>query len=383
MTLELGSTRGRARPASRAPRRVVMSADAVGGVWRYAIDLAGSLQQRGVAVALAGFGPPPSRAQRAEADAARLQLTWTDQPLDWMPGGLAASASVRREIARAADAFKADIAHVNSLAYAGREFSQPVLAVAHSCVPTWWRAVRGCEAPSPWREHLHANAKGLRAATGIIVPSHAHGASLRAAYGEDFDVRVVYNGSTPTPAFRRRREPLVFAAGRWWDEAKNARALDAAARLTKWPILMAGSLHDPGGPRATIAHARALGPLDARTTCEWMRRASVFVAPSLYEPFGLAILEAARASTPLVLADIPTFRELWDGAALFAPPHEPAAFAAAIDRLMADADLRRSLARRARARAGRLTLDAQADAMLAAYASAVAGAETNAMRSAV
>lgn len=383
MTLELGAARGRTRrPARRAVRRVLMSVDAVGGVWRYAIDLAGSLQQRGVEVALAGFGPPPSRAQHAEANAARLHLTWSDLPLDWMPGGTAAIASVRGEIARAADAFRADIAQVNSLAYAGREFSQPVVAVAHSCVPTWWRTVRGGDAPAPWSAHLSANAKGLRAATRIIAPSRAHGACLRSVYGEDLDVRVVYNASTPTPAFRRRREPFVFAAGRWWDEGKNARTLDAAARLTKWPILMAGSLHDPSGPRAAIAHARALGPLDARVTREWMRRASVFVAPSLYEPFGLAILEAARASTPLVLADIPTFRELWDDAALFASPHEPAAFAAAIDRLMTDAKLRRTLARRARARAGRLTPDAQADAMFDIYSSAVADGDTHAMRSA-
>ena len=36
-----------------------------------------------------------------------------------------------------------------------------------------------------------------------------------------------------------------------------------------------------------------------------------------YEPFGLAVLEAAQAGMRLVLSDIPSFRELWDGAATF------------------------------------------------------------------
>ena len=44
-----------------------------------------------------------------------------------------------------------------------------------------------------------------------------------------------------------------------------------------------------------------------------MRRAGVFVVPALYEPFGLAALEAASGACPLVLADIPSLRELWMG----------------------------------------------------------------------
>ena len=48
-------------------------------------------------------------------------------------------------------------------------------------------------------------------------------------------------------------------------------------------------------------------------------RCPIFVSAARYEPFGLAVLEAAQAGCALVLSDIPTFRELWDGAALFVP----------------------------------------------------------------
>lgn len=382
MTMQPGVCNDRIRrPRPPAVQRILMTVDAVGGVWRYAMDLSQSLQRRGLAIALIGFGPAPSRAQRAEAQTARLPLAWNELPLDWMPGGIAALAGARNAIAHAASAFKADLVHVNSLAYAGPELALPIAAVAHSCVPTWWRAVRGGEVTACWRPHVRANAAGLGAAACVIAPSLSHAALVRDAYGCDENIRVVYNASAETPALRRPREPFVFAAGRWWDEAKNARALDEAARSTKWPVVMAGSLQDPGGPRRSISHARALGPLDANATREWMRSASIFAAPSLYEPFGLAVLEAARASTPLVLSDIPTFRELWDGAALFAPPADPSAFASAIDALMCDADLRRRLARRARERAARFTLERQAEAMLDAYRAAMsAEADTNLRR---
>ena len=49
------------------PKLVLMTADCVGGVWTYALDLARALSARGVSVALATMGRPPSGAQRAEA----------------------------------------------------------------------------------------------------------------------------------------------------------------------------------------------------------------------------------------------------------------------------------------------------------------------------
>ena len=61
-----------------------------------------------------------------------------------------------------------------------------------------------------------------------------------------------------------------------------------------------------------------LGALDERRSerLAW-RSGRSSPRTALYEPFGLAVLEAAQAGCALVLSDIPTFRELWDGAALF------------------------------------------------------------------
>ncbi len=48
-----------------------------------------------------------------------------------------------------------------------------------------------------------------------------------------------------------------------------------------------------------------------------MHRAAIFVSPTKYEPFGLDILEAAKAGCALCVSDIETLRELWSGTASF------------------------------------------------------------------
>jgi glycosyltransferase involved in cell wall biosynthesis len=114
-------------------------------------------------------------------------------------------------------------------------------------------------------------------------------------------------------------------------------------------------------------HASAAGPLPHAAATALIRSAGVFVGPSLYEPFGLAVAEAARAARPLVLSDIPTYRELWGDAALYVAPGDAEALAATINCLAADPMLRRMLGRAAQVRARRFTVAAQARAMADLY----------------
>ena len=57
--------------------RILMTLDAVGGVWRYAMDLAAELRAAGVSTVFLGFGPGPSERQRHEAEATGV-LDWAD-----------------------------------------------------------------------------------------------------------------------------------------------------------------------------------------------------------------------------------------------------------------------------------------------------------------
>jgi glycosyltransferase involved in cell wall biosynthesis len=353
------------------PRRVLMTADAVGGVWRYAIDLCRSLNGAGVAVLLACPGPPPRPGQVAEAAAlpgTRLHLL--DAPLDWMARDAAALRDLPRLLEDLARREGCDLLHLNLPSQAAElRGEMPVVVVSHSCVVTWWQAMRGTPLPAEWAWQHALNQAGLARADAVLAPSGSHAAALRAAYGLARGIGVVPNAARPD-AHDGPREDFVFAAARWWDEGKNAALLDAAAVRTAWPIRAAGACRGENGQDFTFHHAEALGALPHEATRALMRRASIFASPSRYEPFGLAALEAAQSGAALVLADIPTYRELWRDAALLVDPVDPRAFAAAIDGLAQDPARRLALAERGRARAGRFTADRQLLALLPAYAAA-------------
>ena len=351
----------------KARRRVLMTIDAVGGVWRYAMDLAKAMSEtHGIETVFMGFGPQPSP-EKASAALNIGKLVWLDAPLDWTAPDEAALATVPDSIAALALQEKVDLIHLNLPSQAaGLKVAFPIVAVSHSCVATWFAGVRGHDLPSDWHWHYLLNRKGFDRADAVIAPSRSHAAMLGKAYGRIGRLHIVHNGS----GFESRetnKESFVFAAGRWWDDGKNGAVLDRAATKVDWPFVVAGSNAGPTGQYLAFDNLSHLGELSHRDTMDLMTRAAIVVSPSVYEPFGLAPLEAARAGAALVLADIPTYRELWNGVALFADPHQPAAFAEAINRLSKDSDLRLIFAKKARQRSAAFTVEAQAAAVNRIY----------------
>jgi glycosyltransferase involved in cell wall biosynthesis len=351
-------------PAS-APH-VLMTLDAVGGVWRYAMDVAAALTRRGYAFTFAGLGPPPSPAQRAEAE--RIgQVIWLDAPLDWMAKGESQLDPVPELLSALVEDQHIDLVHLNLPSQAsGLKLAVPVVVMSHSCVVTWFAAVRGTAVPVDWQWQFDINRQGFDAADVVLAPSQSHAEMLRASYGPIDGLTVVHNASGASIA-PTRKDAMVFAAGRWWDDGKNGALLDAATWHSAWPVAMAGPCTGPNGQRLDLHCARSLGQLPHAEVAQWMARAAIVASPSRYEPFGLAPLEAARAGAALVLSDIPTYRELWDGAALFAAPDDAKAFAQAINRFAGDDALRHEFAARARQRSGRYSIEAQGAAMQAIY----------------
>ncbi|EAR53126.1 putative glycosyltransferase protein [Oceanicola granulosus HTCC2516] len=341
---------------------VLLTLDAVGGVWRYAIDLARGLRALGRPVCFAGFGPAPDAAQRAEAEALG-PLDWGPQALEWMARGPGDVAGAGDWLAEVADRRGAGLIQCNLPSQAADLPSgRPVLAVSHSCLASWFEAVRGSGVPGDMAWAHELTAAGLARADAVVAPSAAQAAALKRLYSGLNDLHVVHNASADAVPEVTRTETIV-AAGRWWDEGKGGATLDAAAGRVDWPVLMLGATAGPNGARLDVQVADHRGALPHDAAARLIASAGIFVSPSLYEPFGLAVLEAARAGAPLVLSDIPTFRELWDDSALFFPPGDADALAATLTALARDPARRSALGAAAKTRAARYTLAAQARAM--------------------
>jgi phosphatidyl-myo-inositol alpha-mannosyltransferase len=355
----------------KAGLHVLMTADAVGGVWQYALDLADGLRRHGVKTTLAVLGPAPSADQQASAEAAGATIILTDLPLDWTAGSQGEVAEAGHALARIAAHVKPDIVHLNAPALAASaRFGVPVVAVCHSCVATWWQAVKGGSLPEEfvWRTDLVR--QGYAAADRLLAPTLAFAQATAQAYDLPKAPIVVRNGRRAVRADNgASSEPFVFTAGRLWDEGKNFAVIDRAAAHLSVPVIAAGPLQGPNGARIEACNVRALGRVSDMEIAQHLGAQPVFVSVARYEPFGLAVLEAAQAGCPLILSDIPTFRELWGGAALFVQPEDEEALGSAIESLVQDPEARADLGRAARKRADAYTVEAMSAGVLAAYRS--------------
>ena len=352
------------------PIRLFMTCDAVGGVWQYALDLARGLEPHGVQTTLAVLGPAPAEDQRAKADAIPgLRLIRADFPLEWLAlsGGVVEAAGAA--VAALSRESKADIVHLNTPALGAEGgFTAPLVAAAHSCVATWWKAVGQGPMPNDFTWRTALVRRGYAVADRLIAPSHAFAEATQEVYGLDEAPTVVRNGREPSRLKAADHlGDFVFTAGRLWDPGKGMEVLDRAARRMSTLVVAAGPLSGPHGQSVPLRHVRCLGRVDDAEVAARLAARPVFVSPSLYEPFGLAVLEAAQAGCALVLSDIPTFRELWGGAAVFAPAGDDAALADALQHVMLDPDLRLELGEAARRRARRYTVKAMADRVHGVY----------------
>lgn len=352
-----------------------MTADSVGGVWTYALQLASELGRRDVEVTLVVMGGKPSPDQAREAaEIKHLSLIGTDLRLEWMSEPDADLEISGRLLLELEAEQRPDIVHLNGYAHAALPFTAPVLVAAHSCVPSWWAACRGTPLPAEWSAYRQRVAAGVAAADLLVAPTQSFLHDFIDLHGAPRASRVILNGRDPAVFAPGPKRAMALAVGRLWDEAKNTGTLCRAADGLGWPVLVAGEATSPEGGTAELPpNVHCVGRIGTPEIAARMAEAAVFAAPARYEPFGLAILEAAFSGCALVLGDIPTLRELWEGAAIFVAPEDAGALRDALSALLSDPEAAAALGRRARRRAGRYTAARMGGAYLEAYAGMLPG----------
>ncbi|CAN5739955.1 glycosyltransferase family 4 protein [soil metagenome] len=344
--------------------KVMMTADTIGGVWTYAVELIRALPQVQFALATMGGEPEALELPNVQVFPGRYALEWMDEP--WAEVDRAGEWLL--EIARD---FQPDLVHLNGYAHAVLPWNAPTVVVAHSCVFSWWKAVKGEKPPPQFDEYHRRVRSGLAAAALVIAPTAAMLNSLGENYDFAGDGRVIFNARDPQlfpPGYKRN---VICAAGRFWDEAKNLATLEAAAPHVRWPIEVAGggtSFRSSMDTPKRVPPLRFLGRLPAEQVPAMFAAAAIYAFPARYEPFGLSVLEAALSGCALVLGEIPSLREVWGDAAMFVPPNDCVALAAALNGLIEDPAARAAMAERARGRAAEFSPRRMAKAYLHAYA---------------
>jgi glycosyltransferase involved in cell wall biosynthesis len=331
---------------------ILVTADTLGGVWTYTRELVTGLVRRGERVTLVSFGNIPTVAQTRWMDyLENFEYRPTAFKLEWMLDSEADMAASAQYLEALVEETRPDLLHLSQFYYGSLACDIPRVVVAHSDVVSWWMAVHKTPPPATdWlRWYRHIVARGLSAATAVVAPSRWMLEQVQLYYGSPSHAAVIYNGRTPA-LFNPHisKEDKIVTVGRLWDSGKNVSLLLRHE--------LPGQVHIVGSDRHPELHSSAFAAEAIRSNVhldpeqeeaqltQTLARAGIYVATSQYEPFGLAPVEAALSRCALVASDIPTFRELWDGSAVFFVNNDSASLQTAITRLLCDRSLRREKA---------------------------------------
>jgi glycosyltransferase involved in cell wall biosynthesis len=205
----------------------------------------------------------------------------------------------------------------------------------------------------------------------VVAVSEATKADLVACYGVAPErVRVVPNGGGEPPVLEPARTSrlaelgvtgeYVLQVGRVEARKNQDAAIAAVERLEGVTLVVAGPERDQeiSGRLRASPRCRVVGRVDGQTLERLYKSAGAVVVPSLYEGFGLPVVEAMARGKVVVAARNSSLPEVGGEVAVYVDdPNDAGALAAALDRALHDRPLRTALARKGRVRAARFTWD--------------------------
>ena len=340
---------------------VLVTADTLSGVWTYTRELVTGLVSRGVRVTLVSLGDIPLPDQTSWMDNLHgLEYRPTAFRLDWMHEAQQDFSDSSAYLATLTAELKPDLLHLNHMCYGSLPVKVPRIVVAHGDLISWWKAVHGhSPKESRWLNwYREVVTRGLAKATAVVSPSRWMQESIRTCYTRPKLETVIYNGRNPiffNPYVSK--DDSVLAVGRLCDAGKQVSLL--TQHLHPLPVCIVGTEAPPlkipiradVKLNTAVASLALRGPQTEAQLRNLYSRATVFAATSRYEPFGISAVEAALSRCVIVANDIPSFREIWDDAALYFHSNDASSLARTIRELSEKPDLCRNYATRAYQRA--------------------------------
>lgn len=313
--------------------KILITTDNIGGVWTFSISLAKNLKNKGLDVCLAIIGDPLTVSQKKEAEFTEYHFFRSRQ--EWMHDPWHDILNAGKWLMKLKDQFHPDIVHLNSYSFGVLQWDCPVVMSAHSCVLSWWDAVKGGEIPGEWQEYAKNVTAGIRAADIVVAPSRTMLRMIEKHYDPLKNKMVIYNGGDNSIFSIDRKENFVFSMGRLWDEGKNIKLILKAAPEIVYPIYIAGD--NSGMDISKVSeNVHFTGQIPPGQVAGWLSRAAIYLLPVKYEPFGYTFLEAAFSGCAIVTGDIESMREIWDDTVVYSSTCDVAKLAGTVSRLMAD-----------------------------------------------
>ena len=344
------------------------------GIMNVAVDLACEQARLGHSVSFAsGGGSFEALLQSRGVDHYRIVQHWR-RPFAMVAGAL----RLRRLIKR----LKPDIVHAHMMSGALLAFvlNTPRQFALVTCVHNEWQS----------------SSSLMRVGDRVIAVSDATRRAMRARGLSDKQLRVVRNGPLGSPRAnfdnlsvpRLARPSLLTVCGLYRRKGVLDLIEAFAAIAAKHPavrLYIAGDGPDRRLFEDTVAGLRLRDRIEflgfVANPAPLFASADIFVMASHSEPFGLVFAEAREAGCAIVGSDVGGIPEVLEqgAAGLLTPPKDPAALAAALDRLLSDREFRETLGRRAQKNLGWLSCTRMAEETLEVYRECVGPARETAL----
>jgi hypothetical protein len=141
------------------------------------------------------MGTWPSREQREQmAKCENVILYKSDFKLEWMQDPWDDVEKSRKWINSIYHTIQPDLIHFNNYANIDDDWTCPVVTVFHSCVTTWWQAVKGTALPSSWDAYSRIVKNALNKSDVVVSPTKAIIEKAQDLYKITAPTRVIYNG---------------------------------------------------------------------------------------------------------------------------------------------------------------------------------------------
>ncbi len=285
----------------------------------------------------------------------------------------------------------ADIYHILDNSYGHLAFflePRRVVVTSHGGTSRSWRRWNP-EGPAMWLFDLAFKGM-LRAARVVTVSEYAKQELLAETHYPAERIHVIYHGLESvfcplSPGERERQRIALLGKGERYlvlhvghsAARKNVEALYKAVALLRkdgWPVRLLRVGGVPTGAQARLVEELGIGPatthiayVENQLLPAYYAAADVFVLPSLYEGFGVPLIEAMACGTPVVCSDWALFHEVCHDAALFVEPRSPEALATAIAQILENLALCEELRQKGLRRARHFTWERTARETLAVY----------------
>lgn len=333
---------------------ILLTADTLTGTWTYARELATGLTAQGIQVTLVSFGDVPLPEQTTWMDSLPgFDYRPTAFRLEWMQEGEGDMEEASAYLESLIEDAQPDLLHLTQYCFGALPIDIPRIVVAQGDLLSWWIAVHGHEPrETEWmRWYRSMVADGIRGASFFVSPSMFMLDSIRLCYAKPVNSRVIHNGRDPlmfNPYISK--EDTVLSVGKLWDAGKQVSLLTQRSHPVPVCIVAADQPVDVARfpLRADVKlkteeyDVAFRGPQSEAQLRSLYSRASVYVATSRYEPFGMAPLEAALSRCAIVANDIPVFREIWGDTAVYFRTNSASSLADALRRLSEDREFCRA-----------------------------------------